>query len=603
MENNVEFKSDEEINLKEVEIEENKNNLKESEKKDDNNNKQNFEIGIKDNKSKSEEEKHEIIWEYYFYTVIIVLVVFYSTIKLGIICHDLAKKHNYKLDGLSEGYSFLGGYRDTTDYQWRNYRKFLVYIIGFFSIFVITQQLLKRFCKYMIVIKIAYLIFGCGYSFYLHRIRFIYLNLILLGPFLLTYLYRFLGKVPFMAIIWIYGCGMKAIGDIFEGFPITIFDKLPQFFKETVLSWNMMWGLVLLRVISFCNEYAWVIDQDFTNNKLRDLEQIRGHCPQCKEDKYCLTALKFIYVNKEDFSYINYLIYVFYPPVYLSGPTIMFHSFIFQLNNHNVSKHNSLLLKPKILYTLKCIAIFIGFEIFNHYIYVNAILTNEPNQDILNEFVENNSLYYYLFLAFNNLVFIFMKYCVIWSFARLFSWWDGILTENNMNRCIYNNYSFEGFWRQWHRSFNIWLIRYMYIPLGGKKFKFLNTFLIFSFVALWHDLWFNLLVWAWCIYLCLIPEIIIKRYFTSGKRKALHKKVWFRYLRSWACSIDILLLITANLIGFGFGNTKLDQGMMNIFKRITPLNFILITLYFIPLSFTMFFIRELEENHGIKKNY
>ena len=84
--------------------------------------------------------------------------------------------------------------------------------------------------------------------------------------------------------------------------------------------------------------------------------------------------------------------------------------------------------------------------------------------------------------------------------CTILGWADGIYAEENMNRCIYNNYSFEGFWRQWHGSYNIWLIRYMNIPLGGKQKKLLNTFIIFSFVALWHDLWFNLLLWA-CAFL------------------------------------------------------------------------------------------------------
>ena len=427
--------------------------------------------------------------------------------------------------------------------------------------------------------------------------------IVLLGPFLLRYLYRFLNKRVFIAIIWIFCCTMKALSEKFQGFGIGIFSNMSDFFKKPLLEWNLMWGLILLRVISFSMEYSYVVEQDFTNNKLRNLEQIREHCPQCKEDKYCLTALKFVYVNKEDFSYLNYLIYIFYPPFYFSGPTIMFHSFIFQVNNYKINKHNSIFLKQKIFYLLRCIGIFIVFELFNHYIYVNAILTNSQNNKILEEFVKNNSYYNYIFLAFNNLVFIFLKYSLIWSLARFWAWADGIYAEENMNRCIYNNYSFEGFWRQWHRSFNIWLIRYMYIPLGGKKYKFLNTLLIFSFVALWHDLWFKLLLWAWIIYLCLIPEIIIKRYFTNEKRLYLHNQVWFRYLRSWACSIDIILLITANLIGFGFGNTKFDDAILNIFKATTPLKFLLITIYLIPLSFTMFFIRELEERNGIKKNY
>lgn len=34
----------------------------------------------------------------------------------------------------------------------------------------------------------------------------------------------------------------------------------------------------------------------------------------------------------------------------------------------------------------------------------------------------------------------------------------------NMVRCMVNNYSTMGFWRSWHRSYNLWTVRYVGIP-------------------------------------------------------------------------------------------------------------------------------------------
>ena len=192
----------------------------------------------------------------------------------------------------------------------------------------------------------------------------------------------------------------------------------------------------------------------------------------------------------------------------------------------------------------------------------------------------------------------------MWRYARFWGWCDGIYNEENMNRCIYNNYSFEGFWRQWHRSYNIWLIRYMYIPLGGKKWKFLNIFVIFSFVALWHDLEWHLLVWAWCIYFSIVPEIIIKTYFNREKRKYLINYMWFRYLRALSCSLDITLMVIANLAGFASGGKNLQESpLYPLITSTTPFRFFFIMLFFTPLTFTMFFIRHIEQLHGIKKNF
>lgn len=56
-----------------------------------------------------------------------------------------------------------------------------------------------------------------------------------------------------------------------------------------------------------------------------------------------------------------------------------------------------------------------------------------------------------------------------------------------MQKCISNTSSFQGFWRAWHASFFEWLVRYIYIPLGGRKTRLLGLWLIFLFVGSWHD--------------------------------------------------------------------------------------------------------------------
>ena len=97
-----------------------------------------------------------------------------------------------------------------------------------------------------------------------------------------------------------------------------------------------------------------------------------------------------------------------------------------------------------------------------------------------------------------------------------------------MIRCVANNYSTLGFWRSWHRSYNLWIVRYVrlvaqqfsvadrisryiYIPVGGSKNAVLATLLVFSFVALWHDLSFKLLAWGWLVSLFILPELVGRR--------------------------------------------------------------------------------------------
>lgn len=44
--------------------------------------------------------------------------------------------------------------------------------------------------------------------------------------------------------------------------------------------------------------------------------------------------------------------------------------------------------------------------------------------------------------------------------------------------------------------------------MGGANHVLRNTILVFSFVALWHDLTLRLLAWGWLISLFVVPEMI-----------------------------------------------------------------------------------------------
>jgi D-alanyl-lipoteichoic acid acyltransferase DltB (MBOAT superfamily) len=51
-----------------------------------------------------------------------------------------------------------------------------------------------------------------------------------------------------------------------------------------------------------------------------------------------------------------------------------------------------------------------------------------------------------------------------WRFFRLWALLDGVDAPENMVRCVANNYSTLGFWRSWHRSYNLWVVRYVSHP-------------------------------------------------------------------------------------------------------------------------------------------
>jgi D-alanyl-lipoteichoic acid acyltransferase DltB (MBOAT superfamily) len=139
-----------------------------------------------------------------------------------------------------------------------------------------------------------------------------------------------------------------------------------------------------------------------------------------------------------------------------------------------------------------------------------------------------------------------------------------------------NNYSPLGFWRSWHRSYNLWIVRYLYIPLGGTHRLAATSILIFTFVALWHDLSPRLLAWGWLAAVFILPEMMARRAlppsmvraqlfqsFTTEDESVLTwsfvlcmqfgERWWYRHACAAGGVFNILLMMGANLVGFVLG--------------------------------------------------
>lgn len=170
-----------------------------------------------------------------------------------------------------------------------------------------------------------------------------------------------------------------------------------------------------------------------------------------------------------------------------------------------------------------------------------------------------------------------------------------------MVRCMSNNYSALGFWRAWHRSYNQWTLRYIYIPLGGSRggYPILSQLLVFTFVALWHDLSLRLLAWAWLIVLFVMPEVI-----ATASTKKYRNKSWFRHLCALGAAGNILLMMIANLVGFCVGLDGVEDLLVHIFGSVNGLAFFGVTsvCLFIAVQ-VMFEIRESEKRAGIFNRY
>ncbi|CAE8644847.1 unnamed protein product [Polarella glacialis] len=169
-----------------------------------------------------------------------------------------------------------------------------------------------------------------------------------------------------------------------------------------------------------------------------------------------------------------YLAYLFYPPLYITGPIVTFNAFASYMEApQQIVRGRSLMIYWARLFFNMCL-----FVMFGHYLYVSALVQNGPlklqqepgliafEAAFMRHEGGGEGL---IWFSFWSLEFLWFKFLVIWRFSRAWALLDGVLAPEDMARCMCNNYSVRGFWRGWHRSFNRWNVRYIFVPLGGSK--------------------------------------------------------------------------------------------------------------------------------------
>lgn len=234
-------------------------------------------------------------------------------------------------------------------------------------------------------------------------------------------------------------------------------------------------------------------------------------------------------------------------------------------------------------------------EVVLHYIYAVALSKGDPDWNLYSPFQLS-------MLGYFNLHIIWLKLLLPWRFFRLWAMFDGIDAPENMVRCMSNNYSTTAFWRSWHRSFNLWVMRYIYIPLGGSRVSKVrsvaNMVAVFTFVAVWHDINLRLLIWGWLVVLFVLPEVIATLLFPAKKWKDSPES--YRWLCGVGAVGNVLMMMAANLVGFAVGLDGLKGLVEGIVGTAGGRIFFLAACgtLFVGVQ-TMFEIREAEKRRGI----
>ena len=220
---------------------------------------------------------------------------------------------------------------------------------------------------------------------------------------------------------------------------------------------------------------------------------------------------------------------------------------------------------------LRFVFCFVFLQIWLHFVWTNAFIKyGFPTKYEDLESIDDYTTYMIVLCSFGflHLAFIWMKFLIIWRFARMWSLLDSIVPTENMQSCYAATTQINQFWRYWHSSFYLWNKRYVYIPMGGSKhsvvfgnnelLRYSNILIVFAFTALWHgDFGASLLIWGSLMGVGMIPELFINHWYWSTERASI---VWMRnnayfnrYIHAFFGGLNDIILINANMIGYGPG--------------------------------------------------
>ncbi|XP_029927218.1 protein-cysteine N-palmitoyltransferase HHAT isoform X2 [Myripristis murdjan] len=206
------------------------------------------------------------------------------------------------------------------------------------------------------------------------------------------------------------------------------------------------------------------------------------------------------------------LSYSFYHPLFYNGPIITYRDYIQQMrrpaeeSDTDKAVFSYLLLRAGRIFLWWLIA-----EYMIHVMYMHSIQTNETYLEILPPWALGG-------LALALVQFFYVKYLVLFGLPSVLATLDKLVPPK-LPRCVSIMYSFTGMWRHFDEGLYRWLIRYIYVPLGGSRhgllYKMLSTGLAFGFVCLWHGGHDYLQYWALMNWTGVLVENGLKTLFAS----------------------------------------------------------------------------------------
>ncbi|QLL30336.1 hypothetical protein HG536_0A01530 [Torulaspora globosa] len=531
-------------------------------------------------------------WEFRFYYLAFIVVLPLMLKAVMEASSELNPNYPRYAGMLSKGWIF-GRKVDNSDSQYRFFRDNLPLLIAL----MLGHTVVKRVVRYATGASKLSFDFGFGLCFLYaaHGVNSVRILLHMLVMYSIAHLLKNERKLA-TVLSWTYGIGTLFINDKFRNYPFSNFISCLSFldtgYKGIIHRWDVFFNFTLLRMLSYNMDFLERWSSIRQNQPSTSSADASTNDARISSDSFESSATSTVLNerqrlvaphNIQDYGVINYIAYITYTPLLIAGPIVTFNDYVYQSRNTLPSINVRYITSYAIRFAI-CI---LTMEMVLHFAYVVAISKTKA--------WTGDTPFQISMIGLFNLNIIWLKLLIPWRLFRLWALIDGIDAPENMIRCVDNNYSALAFWRAWHRSYNKWVVRYIYIQLGGSKNRILSSLAVFSFVAIWHDIQLKLLLWGWLIVIFLLPELFATQFFARYRNRP-----WYRHLCAAGAVINIWMMMIANLFGFCLGSDGTMVFLRDLFGTLPGITFAVTAsgALFIAVQI-MFEQREHERRHGI----
>ncbi|KAL0477418.1 membrane-bound O-acyltransferase [Acrasis kona] len=505
---------------------------------------------------------------------------------------------------LARGY-ILDRKMDLTDAQWSSFRLFIPLLAILSILFLMVSLSIKRVTSSKVALHMYYILISLPLLLYLFKLSIVFPLAIYTVNYMISRIFQH--RRLNVVITWIFNLAILFSSKYYDGYRFyQMFgpDYLYLDDHRGVLRWEVYFNIMFCRLISYNVDYhdscvSYQQKQDGTSSKV-EIKSEWDEVRQRMSEEFDLV---------DDFGILRYFSYLLYVPLFIAGPVISYSAFISYVERKPQQQVNT---RERIISTIQVVIYMAILDIGLHFIYAAGLndkgaWKTGPNSILERYGIEQMSAVRAATTGFATLLYMYMKFLVIWRFFRVWALWDGVNPPENMNRCIINNNTVSGFWRSWHSSLNVWIVKYIYVPMGGSRNKFWSVWVIFTFIALWHDLMYRWLAWAALNCVLFFLEAIVVNIVSKMKLVVWIKDIsnhstrpYYNVLVACCCATTQMGMVLANLaIMYGFEDSfefvkRVFWGEDYMFMMCSSM------IVFFSISQVNLWIRERERIRGIK---